>query len=55
MMPGGLIKLIRALTGLVFSPARCHATLLTSVWWGCRFRRRRPVHEAGCTGLQCYQ
>ena len=31
MMPGGLTKLIRALTGLVFSPAGCHATLLTSV------------------------
>ena len=30
MMPGGLFKLIRALTGLVFNPTGCHATLLTS-------------------------
>jgi hypothetical protein len=56
MMAGGLNKLIRPLTGFVFSPAGCHATLLTSEdWWGSRFRRRRAVHEAGSTGLHCYQ
>ena len=56
MMAGGSNELIRPLTGLVFSPAGCHVTLLTSLyWWGSRFRRRRPVHVTGCTGLQCYQ
>ena len=45
-------ELIRPLTGLVFIPAGCRATLLTCAsWWGSQFRRRTPVHVAGCTLL----
>ena len=56
-MAVGPDELIRPLTGLVFIPTGCRATLLTSKettkrsWWGSRFRRRPPVHVAGCTGL----
>ena len=56
MMAGGSDELIRPLTGLVFSPAGCTCHPPHQLdWWGSRFRRRRPVLEAGCTGLQCYQ
>jgi len=55
-MAVGSDQLIRPLTGFVFSLAGCHVTLLTTiVRWGSQFRCRQPVHEAGYTGLQCYQ
>ena len=46
-------ELVRPLTGLVFHPAGCRATLLTNyrLGGGIRFSRRKPDHVAGGTGL----